>query len=101
MSKDLDISTLKIKALEGASILKKYSVIIFIVVSMSALGFMIFRINALSNREPSDSMVNEKSNQNQNFNIDDSVVKKIEELKETNVDVKAIFEQTRDNPFQE
>lgn len=50
MSKDLDISTLKIKALEGASILKKYSVIFFIVVSMSALGFMIFRLNALSNR---------------------------------------------------
>lgn len=101
MNLNFNYQNLKTKVLELASILKKYSVILFILLSLGILGYLVTRIKTLANHEPSIEMVNEKLNQNQSFVIDESIVRKIEQLKETNVDVKAIFEQTRDNPFQE
>ncbi len=101
MSTQLDTQNLKILLLKIAGIFKRYSIFIFTNVSILILTFLVFKINNLANREPSSESIDEKSNKNQNFTIDSSIVKQIEQLKDANVDVKAIFEQTRDNPFQE
>lgn len=82
-------------------LLKNYTVFIFIITGLGIFGFLVLRIRTLAAREPSESMITEKSSQSKPVNIDESAVKKIEQLRSTNVEVKALFEQTRDNPFQE
>jgi len=101
MSTQLNTQNLKIIILRIAGLFKRYSVFIFTNVSILILTLLVFKIDTLANREPSSELVDEKSNKNQNFTIDSSIVKQLEQLKDANVDVKAIFEQTRDNPFQE
>lgn len=80
---------------------KKYAVFIFVLIGFGIFGFLVFRIRTLANREPSETTVNEKIGQNKPISVDESAVKKVEQLKATNVEVKALFEQSRDNPFQE
>lgn len=83
------------------SLFKQYAVLIFILLGLSIFGFLVLRINTLSNQEPSDEMITDKMGQKRPISIDESDVKKIRELQSKNIEVKALFEQSRDNPFQE
>lgn len=83
------------------SFLKQYAVLIFILLGLGIFGFLVFRINILSNQEPTDEMVTEKLGQKKPIFINESDVKKVQELQSNNIEVKSLFEQSRDNPFQE
>ncbi len=78
-----------------------YAVFIFIVSSLLILSFFVYRINSLANQEPSESAVAEKAGESRPARIDKNAVEKIQELQSTNVEVKALFDQNRDNPFRE
>lgn len=79
----------------------KYGLFLFIILSLGFASYMILTIQTLLIAEPSESMVMEKSKLNQATKIDESAVKKIKELKSANIEVKSLFESSRDNPFQE
>lgn len=97
----LDLKKIQSITAKLLTLIKRYAAFIFILISLGIFGFLVIRIKSLVSREPSETTVSEKSNQNKPVNIDESAVKKVEQLKSANVEVKALFEQSRDNPFQE
>lgn len=80
---------------------KKYGVFIFVIITLGLFGYLVYTIRVLAAKEPSESAVIEKMGTERPINIDESAVKTIQELQSTNVEVKALFDQNRDNPFQE
>ena len=66
-------------------------------------GYTIVKINDFSNVTPSATDISTaiQSNQQKSPQINQSVVDKIEQLKDNSVNVQSLFNQARDNPFQE
>lgn len=81
--------------------LKKYGVLIFVLIGLGIFGFLVFRIRTLANTEPSEYQISEKAGESRPINIDKKAVEQVQQLQATNVEVKAFFDQSRDNPFQE
>jgi hypothetical protein len=98
---NLNISQLKIFAKTIASFLKKYAVLVFIIVGMSILGFLVYQVGQLATKDPSDTLVDEKTGETRPIRIDAKAVQQVQKLQATNVEVKAFFDQSRDNPFNE
>lgn len=82
-------------------ILRKYVVFIYVVVLMIIFSFFIFRINQINSAEPQDTQIEEKLQTVQRPKIDQTVLDKIEQLQGQNVEVQALFDQARNNPFSE
>jgi hypothetical protein len=85
----------------GIKLLKQYGVFIFVIGTLGIFGFLVFRVRTLATQEPSESAITEKAGQSRPIGIDKSAVEKIEQLQSANIEVKALFDQNRDNPFQE
>jgi hypothetical protein len=79
--------------------LKSYRALIFFLVVASLYGYIIWRINTYSNAPPSQS--EESSQLAAQPHIDQSTVQKMQELQNNSVSVQALFNQARENPFQE
>ncbi len=80
---------------------RKYAVLGFVLISLGIFGFLVFRVRTLVSTEPSDDAVEAKLSETKSVKIDRKSVEKIQQLQATNVEVKALFDQARDNPFQE
>jgi len=81
-------------------VLRRYSLIIFIVFVASLYGFLVFRISTLSNAQPSQDAVSSQVKKAKVPHIDESVVKQLQSLEDNSVNVKTLFNQARNNPFQ-
>lgn len=79
----------------------KHAGFIFILIIISLSGFLIFEINALINSEPTDEQISAQLQTIQRPKIDQDIINKIEQLKDHNVAVRALFKTARDNPFQD
>lgn len=97
----LDFKTLLEKAAPLLAFLKKYVVFIFILAVLFIASFFVLRINQYSRIEPSDEAVEEKLQTVQRPKVDKTVLEKIQQLQDQNVPVKALFDQARNNPFNE
>lgn len=101
MSKQkLDIKQLPVKAVAYGRKLGPYSFLIFLVFVAGLYSFVIFRVNTLSNTEPSEAAVSSQAKTAQNLHIDTAVVKQLKSLQDNSVSVQALFDQARSNPFQ-
>lgn len=96
----LDIKEIPKKAAGIFKKASKYGVFIFVILVLCAYSFVVFRINSLAAHEPEDEIVNDRLNNLRRPKIDQDTINKIQQLEETNVQVKALFDQARDNPFQ-
>lgn len=101
MSLEINKTNLNKLADNTISAAKKYGLIIFIITGLLISSYLILSINNLLNKEPSEASIAEKSKLNQATKIDESAVNTIKDLRSANVEVKTLFEQSRDNPFQE
>lgn len=81
--------------------IKKYEKFLFGLLVLLALIFLVFRINQLSTAEPSNSAIDEKLQGVTRPKIDQAVLDRIQQLQDQNVEVKALFDQARSNPFNE
>ena len=97
----LDFKDLPSKFTPVLNFLKRYAVFISIIVVLSIAVFFVFRINQYSRMEPSDQAVEDKLQTVQRPKVDQSVLNKIQELKDQNVQVQTLFDQARNNPFNE
>ncbi len=97
----IDLKAVGPQLLRAAKSLNRYVAILFFVLISGVYGFVLLRINALSNIQPSGdtAVTQEKSASIQK--IDPKVVKQLETLKDNSVNVQTLFEQARGNPFQE
>ena len=99
--KNLDFKTLSTKLVPVLHWLKRYRVILFIVSLVCIYSLLVLRINMLTNQEPSDNDVSAQLQSVHPPKLDPAIVSKIQQLQDNSVDVKALFNQARDNPFQE
>lgn len=80
---------------------RRYSALLFILAIVSIYGFLVFRINSLTQLEPSDDAILEKLNTVKRPKVDQSAIDKINQLQGQNIEVKTLFDQARSNPFNE
>ncbi len=81
--------------------IKQSAVFMFVLVFLAIFGFFVFRINQYSRIEPSEEAIQEKLQVVQRPKIDQSVLEKVEQLEDQNVQVKSLFNDARNNPFTE
>lgn len=103
MSKDIDFSKLDVSAAgkKAGAVFKRYAAFSFLVIVLCVYAFLIFRINMFTNTEPTDDQVLEKTKTTKRLRIDQSSIDKIQQLKDQNVGVQSLFEEARENPFQD
>lgn len=80
--------------------LKRYSLPVFLVFVAVIYGFVLLRINNLSQAEPSDQAVTSQVQAAKIPHIDAAVVKQLETLQDNSVSVQSLFDEARSNPFQ-
>lgn len=96
-----DIKSLIERAGRFAQKISRYNLAIFISFTALLYIFVLFRINSLNNEQPSVDAVNNQVKAAQIPHIDQSVVKQLESLRDNSVSVQTLFNQARDNPFEE
>lgn len=77
-----------------------YRIVIFLAVVALVYGFVVWRVNVLVHVEPTSSQVASELNST-SPKIDQATVDKIKQLQDNSVNVKALFDQARQNPFHE
>lgn len=95
-----DLKSLLAKADGGLEEVRRFSLVLFISFVALLYGFVLFRINTLSNVQPSPDSVTSQIQAAQVPHIDESVVKQLESLQNNSVNVQALFNEARSNPFQ-
>ena len=98
---NLDVKGLQQKLLGRLQKFSRYFGVIFAVLVLLTYAFLVWRINTLSQQKPSDDDVAEKLQSIKLPKIDQSVIDKIQQLQDNSVEVQTLFQQARDNPFQE
>lgn len=96
----LDIKELPKKIAAMFKKVGKYGVFICVILVLATYSFLVFRIRTLATHEPDDEVVSERLDNLRRPKIDQATIDKIQQLQETNVQVKSLFDQARDNPFQ-
>lgn len=98
---NLEVKDIPAKLLPLINKLKGYLGFICIILALGAYTFIVYRIHTIVNTQPSDTEVVERLETVSQPQIDTEAVEKIKQLETRNVEVQAIFEEARDNPFQE
>lgn len=79
----------------------RHAKFIFAVIIILLAGFLIFEINVLINKEPTDEQISAQLETIKRPKIDQETINKIEQLEDHNVAVQSLFKNARDNPFQD
>ncbi len=104
MALKLDISVLKklhlgkltqpLKQLFG-----KVHVAVLAILIVGLYVYLLLQVGKFANAEPTQDQITESIVTIKQVKIKPEDIARLESLRETNVEVKAIFDQTRDNPF--
>lgn len=97
----LDLQTIKDTAKNGLRTAVRYRVLIFFLIVGAVYGYVVFMIGNLSSAEPSPTTQDSSAANIRVPKVDQSVVRQLETLRDNNVSVQTLFEQARDNPFNE
>ena len=81
--------------------IKKYLPMMFGLLLAIIYGFLLFRTNTLNNSEPSQSSVAAQSKIAQVPHVDQKVINQLQSLQDNSSNVQALFDDARNNPFQE
>lgn len=96
-----DLSSITTFANGILDFLKRYAVLIFFVALCGVYGFLAYRINSLTNADPTDEAIAEKLDAVTRPRIDEESISKMRELEEENIEVETLFKEARKNPFKE
>lgn len=83
------------------SFIRRYLTFSVVILFLVIYAFITFRINTLSNRQPSDGDVTIALKAVPRPKVDPTTLKKIQQLQDQNVQVQSLFNQARNNPFSE
>ena len=98
---NLEVKDIPAKLIPILSRLRHYVVIFFFIGLTATYGFLILRINELTQGEPDESAIQEKLKTAPRPKLDDSAAKKIKELEVQSIEVQTLFKDARENPFLE
>jgi len=96
----LTIKDLPALALTGLNKLGRYKLILAILLIAGAYGYVILRISSLSSAEPTANQVSAVQAAGVTH-VDKHVIDQLRKLEDNSVSVQALFDQKRNNPFQE
>lgn len=99
--KKLATAGLQKKLQKARAIGKQYRVLFFIVALAAVYGFVVYRINVLSQSNPDPTDVTQQLQATRTPKVDPNVVSKIQQLQDNSVNVQSLFDQARNNPFNE
>lgn len=83
------------------TLIKRFRFIIVFAVFSLMYGYLLLQVNITNNREPDVSQIKGDSTSAPRSKIDPNIADKITSLEEENIDIKAIFNEARKNPFTE
>ena len=98
---EIDLKAIGPMARNAANATLRYTGIMFFVLVAAVYGFVLFRINTLSTAQPTNDDISAQTKTTAVPNIDPKVVQQIQALKDNSSNVQTLFEQARNNPFQE
>lgn len=84
----------------GLAKLRRFSFLAFLIFVGLIYGFLVLRINSLSNMEPTDTAVSSQVKAARVPKIDEEVVQQLKSLQDNSVSVQSLFDEARNNPFQ-
>jgi hypothetical protein len=96
---NLNLKVLIAKAKLALPFIKQYAAFIFVVTFLSIYVYQVNHIGHLIQDEPTQAAVDDKLKPVSQLKIDEASIKSITELESQNVEVKALFEDARQNPF--
>ncbi len=79
----------------------RYGWLICLVCVVGIYGFLVWRIGMLSNIQPDPAQVSAQLKTAQVPHVDQTALKKIQDLQDNSVSVQTLFNQARSNPFKE
>lgn len=80
---------------------RRYAVILFLLLVAAVYGFMVVRISAMQNAQPTNAADSQQVTTVVTPRIDPGLIKQLKQLQDNSVSVKSLFDQARSNPFQE
>lgn len=89
------------KLVELLPTIKRYTPVMFGALLLIIYGFVLYRISALSSAQPSPSAVAAQNKTAQVPHIDPTLVTQLQSLQDNSTNVQTLFDQARNNPFQE
>jgi len=98
---NLDLKTIPAKLTPLLNSVKEYSGFIIVLVILIAYGFIIWQIKSYVTQSPSETKVSEEILKLNLPKVDEQAIQTIEQLEDSNIQVKALFENARQNPFVE
>ena len=101
MSQNIDLKAIPQALGKVAGGFKRYRLVLFLLFFAGAYGFLVWQINSLSNVKPSSDQVSAKLSGGNSVHVDKTVIDKMQQLQDNSVNVQSLFEQARENPFQE
>ena len=100
-TKKLDFKSLTAKAILGLERVRRFSFILFLGFVVLLYGFIFLRISSLNDPQPSADSITSQIKAAKVPHIDESTVKQLESLQNNSVNVQALFNEARSNPFQQ
>ena len=99
MNAQLDIKSLRLKVEKYLKLISDHAVFAAVLFVLLTYIFMVWQISKLSTAEPSGEAVSAASTQIPK--IDQQAITQIQNLEQNNTDAHSLFNQARNNPFQE
>lgn len=101
MKLNLDIKSIRPRLKKLLKLLAKYATFIVIILVLASYGFLVIRIKSLVTNDPNSDAVDQRIKALPRLAIDKNTLTKIQQLQDSNIQVKALFNSARNNPFQE
>jgi hypothetical protein len=98
--KDIDLKSLPDRFAQLTKKLSRYRVLLFVVFVAGVYGFICYKIFVLSSPKTNDDAVSTQVT-SLTPHIDVKIVDQLESLNDNSVNVKALFDHARNNPFSE
>lgn len=101
--KNIELNPKALKSTVGGLFhnLHKYATVLIFLLFMSIYGYMVLKINTLSNPVIDEDSIAAEAKALPVPRMDEEAAKKLQSLKDNSVNVQTLFEQGRTSPFQE
>lgn len=101
--KNTELNLKSIQPIVGAFAQKiqRYSTVLLFMLFTVAYVYIIFQINSLNDPQVTQSAVTQEVESLPTPSLDEDAASKLESLKDNNVNVQVLFEESRTNPFAE
>lgn len=81
--------------------IQRYQAVLFIVLIVGLYSYLVWQISTAAQNEPTQSQIDEQLGTVKRLKVDSNSIQKIQQLEDQNVVVQSLFDEARNNPFQD